>query len=85
MDNYRMASATPVDVDALFQQFRLDPTYGFVTHADRAHKRLPKAFSLWDHLGTDLPALSTSGKLRVLVDKVPELSCAIRRRWPSWM
>jgi hypothetical protein len=65
-----MVSSTLLDVEGIFQRFNLDPVCGFVTNIDRAHKRLSKTFAMWEHIGTDLQALTTSGKLRDLVERV---------------
>ena len=66
-----MVSSTLLDVEGIFQRFKLDPICGFVTNMDRAHKRLPKVYAVWEHSRTDLQALMTSGKLRGLVERVP--------------
>lgn len=64
---------TLIDAEAIFERFALDRAYGFVTCINRAQLRLPAAFELWEEMGMDLLALSTSGNLRDIVDHMPVL------------
>lgn len=60
-----------MDVSAIFERFELDPQYGFVTDIQkRANQVLPTEFSPWEQMVADLPALTATGRIRLLVDAV---------------
>lgn len=59
-----------MDASAIFKSFELDEEYGFVTHPNRYKKSLPDAFHNLEVIIADLPALTGSGRLCSLVDKV---------------
>jgi hypothetical protein len=60
-----------IDAGEVFRRFELDPVYGFVACLKRAELKLPATFQVWEDISKDLPALTSSGKLRNMVDNVP--------------
>ncbi|PJF18473.1 Indoleamine 2,3-dioxygenase domain-containing protein [Paramicrosporidium saccamoebae] len=57
-----------INAGEVFQRFELDPVYGFVSCLKRAELKLPPAFSAWEDIAKDLSALTSSGKLRGIID-----------------
>lgn len=61
----------PFNIEAFYEQFRLDPEYGFVSGSrERGNYRLPAQYGEWERIAEQLLALSTTGQLRPLIEKV---------------
>lgn len=67
------------DIEQIFKQFQLDPEYGFVSCTERAQRKLPPQYDIWETLAADLHALATSGALRGIVDNVEYLSSRVNK------
>lgn len=59
-------------VDEMLERFDVDPIRGFLPTADPL-ARMPRRWSSWDRLGTDLPGLIAVGGARSAIERLPDL------------
>lgn len=69
--------------ESIFDRFELDRSYGFLTNVAQRTIPLPCEFQIWEDLGSDLPALTATGRIRPLVDSVMSLGLFIHHIWTN--